>query len=240
MEWHDSGTVLSARPHGETGMLIEVFTRDHGRHSGIVPGGISRKKAAMLQPGSHLSLRWRARLQDQLGTFTPEPLKSRAGAMSDRLALLGLSATCALLGFALPDREPHLRLFSASEPLFDVIGMVHDGWILDYLRWEMMLLEDLGYGLDLTRCAVTGSRDHLAFVSPKTGRAVSPEGAGEWAPRLLPLPQFLLGQGSATLAEVEDGLRLTGHFLQHRLATALGDRPLPAARQRFLDALARA
>ncbi|WP_339114329.1 DNA repair protein RecO [Thioclava sp. GXIMD2076] len=239
MDWVDQGTILTSRPQGETSRLIEVFTVTHGRHAGIVRGGASRKMAAHLQPGSHVSVTWRARLADQLGSFTVEPLKSRAGAMADRMALLGLNSTCALLAFALPDREAHPALYHRSEPLFDVIGQAHEGWILDYLRWEMSLLEDLGYGLDLTRCAVTGSFDDLAYVSPKTGRAVSRAGAGDWAPRLLPLPQFLLGQGPASLAEVEAGLGLTGHFLNAHLAPALGNRPLPAARARLVEALAR-
>lgn len=238
MDWQDHGTILSTRPQGETSALIEVFTAAHGRHAGVVRGGASRKMAATLQPGSSVALRWRARLEDQLGTFTVEPIASRAGAMSDRLALAGLSATCAMLAFALPERAPHPALFAATEPLFTVIGDAVPGWPLDYLRWEMQLLEELGYALDLSRCAVTGTREDLAFVSPRSGRAVSRAGAGDWAPRLLPLPACLLGQGPASWAEVTEGLRLTGHFLD-RFAAEHGDRALPAARARLIAALAR-
>lgn len=238
MDWQDHGTILSTRPQGETSALIEVFTAAHGRHAGVVRGGASRKMAATLQPGSSVALRWRARLEDQLGTFTVEPLASRAGAMRDRLALAGLSATCAMLAFALPERAPHPALFAATEPLFAVIGDAMPGWPLDYLRWEMQLLDELGYGLDLGRCAVTGTRDDLAFVSPRSGRAVSRAGAGDWAPRLLPLPACLLGQGPASWAEVTEGLRLTGHFLD-RFAAEHGSRALPAARARLIAALAR-
>lgn len=238
MDWQDHGTILSTRPQGETSALIEVFTAAHGRHAGVVRGGASRKMAATLQPGSSVTVRWRARLEDQLGTFTVEPIASRAGAMSDRLALAGLSATCAMLAFALPERAPHPALFAATEPLFAVIGDAVPGWPLDYLRWEMQLLDELGYGLDLGRCAVTGTREDLAFVSPRTGRAVSRAGAGDWAPRLLPLPACLLGQGPASWAEISDGLRLTGHFLD-RFAAEHGSRALPAARARLIAALAR-
>ncbi|RLL64108.1 DNA repair protein RecO [Paenirhodobacter hankyongi] len=238
MDWQDHGTILSTRPQGETSALIEVFTAAHGRHAGVVRGGASRKMAATLQPGSSVTVRWRARLEDQLGTFTVEPIASRAGAMSDRLALAGLSATCAMLAFTLPERAPHPALFAATEPLFAVIGDAVPGWPLDYLRWEMQLLDELGYGLDLGRCAVTGTREDLAFVSPRSGRAVSRAGAGDWAPRLLPLPACLLGQGPASWAEISDGLRLTGHFLD-RFAAEHGSRALPAARARLIAALAR-
>lgn len=238
MDWQDHGTILSTRPQGETSALIEVFTAAHGRHAGVVRGGASRKMVATLQPGSSVTVRWRARLEDQLGTFTVEPIASRAGAMSDRLALAGLSATCAMLAFALPERAPHPALFAATEPLFAVIGDAVPGWPLDYLRWEMQLLDELGYGLDLSRCAVTGTREDLAFVSPRSGRAVSRAGAGDWAPRLLPLPACLLGQGPASWAEISDGLRLTGHFLD-RFAAEHGSRALPAARVRLIAALAR-
>ena len=239
MDWQDSGTILSTRPHGESSAIVEIFTAEHGRHAGVVRGGASRKMAAVLQPGSHVAVAWRARLEDHLGSFTIEPVKSRAGVLSDRLALLGLNSICALLGFTLPEREAHPQLHAETEALFDVVGHALEGWPVDYLHWEMSLLEELGYGLDLTRCAVTGTRDDLAFVSPKTGRAVSREGAGEWAPKLLPLPLCLLGQGPATLTEIGEGLRLTGYFLEQKIAPELGRRPLPAARQRLIDALAR-
>ncbi|PCD76490.1 DNA repair protein RecO [Pseudothioclava arenosa] len=239
MDWQDHGTILSSRPHGETSAIVEVFTAWHGRHLGVVRGGASRKLAAVLQPGSHVALSWRARLEDHLGAITLEPLKSRAGVLSDRRALLGLNSVCALASFTLAEREPHAALYAATEPLFDVIGAAHPGWEVDYLHWEMMLLDELGFGLDLSRCAVTGSREDLAFVSPKTGRAVSREGAGDWAPRLLPLPPALLGQGPITAMELVQGLALTGYFLENRIAPELGQRPLPAARARLIDMLSR-
>ncbi|WP_372603194.1 DNA repair protein RecO [Actibacterium sp.] len=239
MEWRDQGALLAVRKHGETSAIIEVFTPQHGRHLGVVRGGVSRKVAPILQPGAQLDLTWRARLDDHLGTFTVEPVRGRAAqVMSDRLALAGLNAVTALLSFALPEREPHPGLYQRSQTMLDLLEHA-DAWPLAYLRWEMALLEDLGFGLDLSRCAVTGSRDDLAYVSPRTGRAVSAEAAGEWADRLLPLPPCLLGQGPVVAEEIVDGLTTTGHFLKHWLAPALGDRPLPEARARLVDLLAR-
>lgn len=240
MNWQDEGTILLLRPHGETSAIIEIFSLAHGRHAGVVRGGTSRKLAATLQPGSRVAVAWRARLEDHIGAFTVEPLQSRAGVLADRLALMGLNSAAALLLFALPEREPHPALHAASEALFDALAGQLPDWPLAYLRWELGLLEELGYGLDLTRCAVTGGRDDLAFVSPKTGRAVSLSGAGDWAARLLPLPACLLGQGGASPGELAQGLTTTGYFLEHRLARDLGGRALPEARARLVAALARA
>lgn len=239
MDWRDHGILLTVRRHGESSALIEVFTQSHGRHAGLVRGGTSRRMAPHLQPGAQLDLAWSARLEDHLGTYKAEPLRSRAAiAMSSRLALAGLNAVCALLAFALPDREPHPELYARSEALLDLLD-AENLWPLGYLRWELALLEDLGYGLDLTACAVTGATEDLAYVSPKTGRAVSVEGAGDWADRLLPLPPVMLGEGEAEDIEILTALRTTGYFLESKLAPALGSRPLPEARGRFLDALAR-
>ena len=226
------------RLHGESSAIIEVFTAAHGRHAGVVRGGASRKMAAMLQPGSQLDVTWRARLEDHIGSFTAEPLRSRAAILSDRLALAGLNAVCALLHVALPEREPHPLLWRMSMALLDDLASGTD-WPPVYLRWEVLLLEELGFALDLGSCAVTGARDDLAFVSPKSGRAVSRKGAGDWADRLLPLPAVMLGQGTASLHEIAQGLAITGHFLNRCLEPTLNGRPLPEARQRLLDMLAR-
>ena len=238
MEWHDEGTVIAARPFGETSAIVELFTAGHGRHAGVVRGGASRKMAAMLQPGSQVSAVWRARLDDHLGSFTLEPLVSRAGLMADRLALAGLNAVCAMLRHCLAEREAHPLVYDRTQVV--LAAMAGADWAGDYLRWELLLLEELGFGLDLARCAVTGTRDDLAFVSPKTGRAVSRGAAGDWAARLLPLPQALLGQGPLAPGELAQGLAITGHFLQRELAVLHQGRPLPEARARLLDLLTRA
>ena len=238
MEWRDEGVLLAVRPHGETAAIIEVFTAQHGRHAGVVRGGASRRLSPILQPGAQLAVTWRARLDGQIGTFVVEPLRSRTGVLGDRLALGGLSSICALLLVALAEREPHPLLWTSSIAVLDALQTTPD-WPLQYLRWEMHLLEELGFGLDLTSCAVTGSREDLAYVSPKTGRAVSRGAAGEWAARLLPLPVALLGQGPADGAEVVQGLALTGHFLARELAQMLNGRSLPEARARLVGLLAR-
>lgn len=238
MEWREEGTLLAVRPHGEQAAIIEVFTRDHGRHAGVVRGGASRRLAPVLQPGAVLDLAWRARLDTHVGTFEVEPLRTRSAVLGDADALAGLTSVCGLLCRLLPERDPHPLLHAATEAVLDRIAVAAPDWPLAYLRWEQGVLEDLGYGLDLGSCAVTGVRDDLAFVSPRTGRAVSRTGAGDWAGRLLPLPACLLGQGPATATELVAALGTTGHFLA-RMAAELGDRPLPEARSRLLARLSR-
>lgn len=237
MDWRDTGILLSIRHHGETSAIVEAFTPGHGLHAGVVRGATSRKLGPVLQPGAQLDLHWRGRLEEHLGAFTVELQRSRAAqAMGSRLALAGLNATCALLAFCLPEREVHAGLYRRTEQLLDLLGQ-DEVWPLAYLRWELALLEDLGYGLDLTACAVTGATEGLVYVSPRSGRAVSHAGAGDWADRLLPLPEVLLGRGAAEDADIVSGLALTGYFLGEKLAPALGDRPLPPARARLLDRL---
>lgn len=227
--------MLGVRRHGENAGILDVFTPERGRHLGVMRGATSRKIAPILQPGAQLDLTWRARLNDHVGSFTVEPVRSRSAmALGNRLSLAGLNAVAALLMFLLPEREPHQALYARTEALLDILDEVQI-WPLAYLKWEMAVLEELGFGLDLRKCAVTGSRDDLVYVSPKSGRAVSRDGAGEWADRLLPLPLCMLGQGGASDPEIAQGLKTTGYFLMNRLAPELGHKPLPEARQRFVD-----
>ena len=239
MEWRDQGILLRSRRHGETSVIIEVFTPERGRHAGIVRGGTSRKIAPILQPGAQLDLAWRARLEDHIGAFSVEPLRSRAAAaMASRQSLAGLNTVTALLCFCLPEREPHAPLYARTEALLDLLGE-WDLWPLAYLQWELALLEDMGYGLDLSACAVTGVTEGLTYVSPKSGRAVSAKGAGDWADKLLPLPDVLRGEGDASDADIAQGFEVTGYFLGTHLAANLGNKPLPDARARFVDAFNR-
>ena len=238
MDWREEGLLLAARRHGENAAIIEVFTEAHGKHAGIVRGGSSRKMAPVLQPGTQVDVTWRARLEEHLGSFTVEPVQSRAAAlMSDRRTLAGLNALTALLVFALPEREPHPALYRQTLTVLDM--MEGDHWPLAYLRWELSLLEELGFGLDLTSCVVTGSTDGLTYISPKSGRAVAKGSAGAWSDKLLPLSPALLGKGDGGPQDIRDGLRATGHFLRHWLAPALGNKPLPEARGRLVDVLSR-
>jgi DNA repair protein RecO (recombination protein O) len=239
MEWRDQGILLGARPHGENAAIVEIFTPAHGRHMGVVRGGTGRKIAPILQPGAQLDVAWWARLEDHIGTFSVELIRSRAAqSMSDRLALAGLNSVTALLSFGLPEREPHLTLYDQSTQLLDLLDQP-DLWPLAYLRWEMHLLEVLGFGLDLSCCAATGSEEDLIYVSPRSGRSVSAAGAGVWANRLLALPPCMLGLGTAPDDEVAQALWTTGHFLHHHLAEEILQRPVPEARARFLDQLSR-
>lgn len=233
MEWQGEASVMRARRQGEHAMILTALSREAGLVSGLVPGGASPRRAALLQPGNRVSLRWRARLEDQLGTFAVEPVRARPGILSDADALAGVNAVTALLTFALPQRDPHPRLADATESLLDLLDQGQP-WADSYLRWELRLLDELGFGLDLGRCAVTGSRDGLAYVSPRSGRAVSAQAAGDWAPKLLPLPAILGGRGNGGMA---DALALTGYFLQSRLAEAHAGKPLPPARARLVARL---
>jgi len=237
IEWQDEGAVLAVRPHGEAAAIVEVFTARHGRHAGLVRGGAGRRLSPVLQPGAQVSLTWKARLDDQLGAFTVEPLRSRlAQAMGARLALAGLNAVTALLLATLPDRDPHPALYDRTIALLDLLEQT-DLWPLAYLQWELALLEDLGFALDLAVCAVTGATEGLAHVSPRTGRAVSAAAVGGWAARMLPLPPVLRGQGAAQGAEVALALGTTGYFIEHRLLRQTEGR-LPPARARLIALIA--
>ena len=230
MEWQDDAIVLSGRPHGDTGTIVELFTRDHGRHLGLVRG--RRSIAGVVQPGNLVRAVWRARLADHLGTYRLELVRARIGAlMDDADALTALRSLCALAAATLPEREPHAGLFEATSVVVDHLTSGAGTWPALLVRWELGLLEELGYGLDLTACAVTGARDDLVYVSPRTGRAVSRPAGAELADRLLRLPQFLLGSqaGQPDRDEIAAGFRLTGHFLTMHLQTLHG-KGLPAAR----------
>ncbi|MFN3953684.1 MAG: DNA repair protein RecO [Pararhodobacter sp.] len=234
MEWTGEGILLSARPHGESAALIEVLAEGQGLHAGIVRGGAGRRMAPLLQPGAQLHLTWRARLEAHLGQFTIEPIRARAAAIlhdADRLA--ALNALCALLRFSLPERDPQPRLYGASHAFLDRLAAGRD-WQAGYLHWERVLLEECGYGLDLGSCAVSGATEGLAYVSPRTGCAVTAQAAGEWASKLLPLPPLLADPALPDdRAQMRDGLATTGFFLARVLAPSLGERPLPEARARL-------
>lgn len=236
MEWQDDALVLSVRPHGEHDSILVALTLEHGRHAGLVHGGEGRRARPLLQPGNHLSVSWRARLADQLGHYRVEPHQLLgARLVHDPTRLLALAAATALVDESVPEREPHPRLFAGLLRLLQTM-VQNENWPETYVRFELLLLADLGFGLDLSACALTGTTADLAFVSPRSGRAVSRGAAGIHEPKLLPLPGFLVG-GEADAAAVAAGLRLAGHFLRkHVLGPA--DRPLPAARERLAERLA--
>ena len=233
MDWRDEGILLTVRAHGESSAIIETLTRDHGRHAGLVRGGKGARLAPALQPGTQLALEWRARLAEHLGHFRIEPVRSRAAAiMADRAALAALNAIGALLVTLLPEREPNEPVYHGTVALADALAEAAWDWPARYARWELDLLTALGFGLDLASCGATGATEDLAYVSPRSGRAVSHEAGGAWADKLLPLPGFLIGPGAPTIGAVREALRLTGFFLEHRACPALGRDALPEARGR--------
>lgn len=193
----------------------------------------------MLQPGNLLALTWKARLAEHLGSFTVELERDRAARlMNDRRTLAGLGAVTGLLAYALPERLAMPGLYERTAELLDVMP-VTPAWTLLYLRWEVALLEDLGFGLDLSACAATGINDELIYVSPKSGRAVSRSAGEPWADRMLPLPPCLRGEGDGPDSEIAAGLTTTGHFLQKHLPGQWNGQPFPPARARLLDLLGR-
>ncbi|MFT3974535.1 MAG: DNA repair protein RecO [Amaricoccus sp.] len=241
MDWRDEGILISARRHGESAAIVELLTRAHGRHAGVVRGGAGRRLAPVLQPGARLAVDWSARLEEHLGSFRVEPLAPvPAALMADGAALATLASVAALLGATLPERDPHPDLHARTCALVEALGRAPD-WPARYAAWELGLLAELGFGLDLARCALTGATDDLAFVSPQTGRAASRTAAAPWADRLLPLPAFLRDGWDAPppASEVAAALALTGHFLDARVAPGLPRETLPAARARALDAIRR-
>jgi DNA repair protein RecO (recombination protein O) len=238
MLWQDEGMVLALRRHGESSAVVSLFTRAHGRHAGLVRGGAGRRGRALYQAGNGVGVTWRARLPEQLGSFSCElqrPVAARLLDHPDRLAALG--AACALLEATLPERDPHPSLYNNFLGLVEAL-LEHESWPERYVRFELDLLAELGFGLDLKACAVTGRSEDLVYVSPRSGRAVSRAGAGTYADRLLPLPPFLLGAAPADPAQIEAGLRLTGAFLRRHLFDA-SERAMPSARERLLRQFAR-
>jgi DNA repair protein RecO (recombination protein O) len=235
LEWEAPGIVVSVAPFGEGDALAAVFTESHGVFRGLARGGLSRARANIWQTGNLVEARWVARLADQLGSFSADLVHpSAALAMQDALPLAVLTSACALAEGALPEREPYPAIFSGLLHLIAHIGQ--NDPVAALVRWECGLLTELGYGLDLAACAVTGARENLAFVSPKTGRAVSEGAAGLWRERLFRLPPFLTGGAAPDNDDLVDALRLTGHFLT-RDVFGSRHRPLPVARTMLYDRL---
>lgn len=240
MDFADEAFVLAARAHGDTGVVVELLTAEHGRRAAYVAGGASRRMKPFLQPGARVQAEYRARTSDHLGAARLEPMGQGPSALfDDPLALTGLSAAAAVAQGALPEREPHPGAFLAFEALMTAFA-VPEVWPAVFVRFEAGLLEDLGFGLDLSRCAATGSTDDLVWVSPRTGRAVSAGAGAPYADKLLVLPPFMLGaQAGLRDGDVKAGFDLTGHFLEQFVFHPL-NRPLPPARVWMLDKLAEA
>ncbi len=237
MDFEDDGSVLAARAHGEAGAIVEILTASHGKYAAHVAGGASRRMKPFLQAGARVIVRYRARVSEQLGAATLEPVGEGPSALfDDALALAGLAAAAAVAAGALPEREPHPGAFLAFEALTGAF-LNPDIWPAVFVRFEMGLLQDLGFGLDLSKCAATGATDDLIYVSPRTGRAVSRAAGEAYKDKLLSLPPFMLSaQGGLGEGDVGAGLTLTGHFLESFIFAVM-NRPLPPARVWLIDRL---
>ena len=245
MEWQDEGVILGVRRHGETSAIVEVMTPARGRHLGLVRGARSSRMAPVLQPGNSVQLVWRARLEDHLGNFTLEADTQRAARlMETSLGLYGVQTIASHLRL-LPERDPHVRLYQAALVVLENLGEAEIAARL-MIRFELALLDELGFGLDLTRCAATGKKNNLVYVSPRTGKAVSAEAGAPWAPKLLALPSFLAptpvdqADPDQTLlrSSIADGFALTSYFLQRNVLGPRAIRP-PDERAGFLKAVLR-
>ncbi len=238
MQWTAEAIVIGTRRHGETSTILEVMTREKGRHLGLVRGGRSRRLRPVLQPGNTLRVTWRARLDEHLGAFTVEPLRERAASlMNTAAATFGIQLVGAHLRL-LPERDPHPRLFDALAVIVDALDEKPVAAEL-MAHFELLLLEELGVGLDLSSCAVTGQEADLVYVSPKSGRAVSAQAGMPYDNRLLKLPQFLIGRRRGeppSPADLENSFRLTGHFLDRHIIEPRGLKP-GEARAGFLRAV---
>ena len=235
-EWQADAIIISVRPHGEGNAVVSLLTAEYGRHAGLVRGGASKKMRGTIQPGNRVQASWRARLSEQLGQMQVELTNAVATRFLDSpMRLAGVASICALLEGALPEREPHAGLYAGTDALLSLIAMDDDdtGWLEGYVRWELGLLHAAGYQLDLDRCAASGETTNLAYVSPKSGGAVSQHHAGQFANRLLALPRFLGGVACPAHDWVA-GLDLTGHFLAKRVFAA-HSADIPTARRRLAD-----
>ena len=238
MQWEAEALILAARPHGESSAIIDVFSRDYGRFGGLVRGGNSRRQRPVLQPGNMVTATWRARLSEHLGTMTVDAGRAHAAeAMSEPLLLAGLSSLCALLQVT-AERQAYPRLYDTVQVVLQGLD-APDLWLPLLARFELALLEEIGFGLDLSCCAATGVIEDLAYVSPRSGRAVSREAAQPYLDKMFTLPQFLLDPAMpADAADVRDSFILSGHFLERRVYLP-NNMKMPPARQRLMDMLAR-
>jgi DNA repair protein RecO (recombination protein O) len=239
MEWSEEGIVVGTRRHGESDVILEALTAGHGRHLGLVKGGRSRRLRPVVQPGNTLILTWRARLNEHLGNFRVEPSVERSALAASSAGAYGLALAAAHLRL-LPERDPHPRLYDALAVLVDCLDRpALAGQVM--ARFELLLLDELGFGLDLQRCAATGQTDDLAYVSPRSGRAVSREAGLPYADKLLPLPAFLAApaSGGGGARELTEAFLLTGYFLERHVFDARGE-GLPEIRLSFLKAISRA
>ena len=243
-EWNDVGIILSAKKYGEKGLIINILTEAHGRYVGWVNNYKTKSILSSVQPGNLVTVFWKSRIIEQMGNFKIEQISSISGKIFDeKLKLQALISLCSLLEKFLPERESYSEVFFATKAFLNVLAINNELdnklWIKGYLKWEIGLLSSIGFSLDLKQCAVTGQKNNLYYVSPKTGKAVSKEGAGKFAPKLLKLPMFLGGTeiiGSTLHEEIIMGLNLTTYFFKNKLLQSINDTRitnLPNSRNRL-------
>ena len=239
MDWSDEGIFLSAKPLGEANAVAELLTRAHGRHLGLVRGGRSRRIRPLLQPGNLLRVTWRARLSEHLGGFNVELIEAHAArALYDAAALAAIGSLAGLARL-LPERDPHPEIYAATLEVLRAFDRA-DAWPALLVRWELQLLQELGFGLDLSTCAATGTDADLIYVSPRSGQAVSRDAGKPYCSKLLKLPAFVLDETAiADAADIAAGFTLSGHFLERDVLAPHG-LAMPQARERLIGLLARA
>ena len=249
-EWFDEGIVLSIRKYGEKGLIVNVLTKEHGRHLGWLSNRGNKNIISYVQPGNIVSVSWKSRLIEQMGNYKIELISSVSGKILDeKLKLQALSSLCSLLEKILPERQKYIEIYNATIAFIDLLLLdsdsesdsISDIWIEGYVKWEIGILSSIGFSLNLNECAVTGTKNNLYFVSPKTGKAVSKEGAGDFAPKLLGLPKFLGGAkliGLNFYHEMVAGLKITSYFFENKLLVSINNEKnnyLPKARDRLIE-----
>ena len=233
MEWRDQGILLGTTPFGETAVIVDALTQKKGRVRAVLRGGQSRKFRPILQMGNILDITWRARLSEHMGSVQIDVIKSYPEILDSRLTLAGVAALSSMLTTFVEDRDPQAQMFDATEKLYDLL--IHpDMWCVGYFYWELALLDALGFGLDLSKCVVTGDTENLLYLSPKSGCAISRQAAGEWADRLLPMPRIVM-EKDKNISDVFDGLQVLSYFWLNKVIPAMGVKTMPKARERFID-----
>ena len=240
MKWKDEGILIDLKVHGEKNCIIKVFTENHGLYSGLVQGGQTKKFRSSLQPGAQLVVDWSARLVEHLGTFQVDVASSRSNLfMGKKLNLYAFNSVCSMITSFLMDREDQNVLYKQTKDLLEQLEN-DEGWLKKYVWWELLFLKEIGFGLELSSCAVSGSTENLSHVSPKTGRAVCYEVAGPWKDKLLKLPEFLFLSNNLTdisTSEALEGLSLSGHFFLNWVLPQYNRANMPIARSSFINAL---
>jgi len=218
MNWIDEGYLISKNNYNETSVIAEIFTKEHGRHKGLIRGIHSKNLRSIIEPGNEVKALWSGRLETHLGNFTIEPIKAWSSLiLNQKDKLIALSSLCSLISLAMAEKQPNDLIYYNSKEMIKKISSNDDDWIKDYINWEIELLSEIGYGIDLSRCAVTSRRDELIYVSPTSGRAVTLEGAGSYKDRLIKLPKFIVSKDSrCDNNDIINGLELTEYFFRKR------------------------